>query len=71
MLYEATDRFEFKTMFANEKNASIYGSIASRISVHLMFFDDLDFCYSIATMFIRTKKAYKDDGKVMTYLNFP
>ncbi len=32
---------------------------------------DLDFCYSTTTVLIKTKKAYKDDGKIITYYNFP
>ncbi len=71
MLYKARDCLKFKTMFANGKNASLYGSIVSGINVHFRIHDDLGFCYSITTMLIRTKKAYKDDGKVITYFNFP
>ncbi len=64
------DRLEFKTMFAKGKNASLYGSIASGFNVHLQIHDNLDFCYYIIAVLIRTKNAYKDDGKVVTYFNF-
>ena len=71
VLYEARDCLQFKTMFANGKNSSLYGSIALGINVHLRVHDDLDFCYSITTVLIRTKKTYKYEGKVITYFNFP
>ncbi len=71
VLYEARDHLQFKTMFANGKNSSLYGSIASGINVHLWVHDDLDFCYSTTTVLIRIKKAYMYDGKVITYFNFP
>ena len=58
-------------MFANGKSLSFHGSIASGINVHLWIHDDLDFSYSITTVLIRTKNAYKDDGKVVSYFNFP
>ncbi len=58
-------------MFSHGKNASLYRKIASGINIHLWVHDDLDFCYSIITVLIRTKKAYEDDGKVITYFNFP
>ncbi len=62
---------EFKTIFGNEKNASFYGSIASGVNVYMRIHDDLAFSYSITTVLIRTKNAYKDDGKVVSYFNFP
>ncbi len=71
VLYEAKGRLEFKKMFANGKNVSLYGSFASGVNVHLRIHDDIDFCYSITTVLIRAKSAYKDDGKVVLYFNFP
>ncbi len=71
VLYKTRDRLQFKTMFANGKNSSLYGSIASGINVHLQVHDDLEFCHSITTVLIRTKKTYKYEGKVITYFNFP
>ncbi len=45
VLYEAWDSLEFKIMFAKWNNASLYGSIASGINVHLRICVDLDFWY--------------------------
>ncbi len=58
-------------MFANGKNSSLYGSIVLGKNDHLRVHDDLDFFYSITTVLIGTKKAYKYDGKVITYFNSP
>ena len=43
VLYKARDCLKFKTMFANGKNTSLYGSIATGNYVHLQIHDDLDF----------------------------
>ncbi len=63
VLYEARNGLNFRTMFANGYQEWLYGSIASGINVHQKIHDDLNFCDSITTLLIRTKKSNKEMGK--------